>query len=103
MGRATDLFLIENESQLTNELRVVAVILKRNKAESLRSAGFTVDHDGGVDDLSVFGKETTHGIRRGLRRQASNEIPRVPQVLLAWNGAFRIDLCGNGLFVRSVG
>ena len=58
--RATDLFVIQNESQLANKLRVVAVILKCNEAESLGSASFTVDHNGGVDNLSELGKENTH-------------------------------------------
>ena len=64
---ATHLFLIKNESQLSNKLRVVAVILKGNKAESFGSTRFAVDHNRGVDDLSEFGKEDTHRICRGLR------------------------------------
>jgi hypothetical protein len=63
----TDLFLIKNKSHLSNELRVAAVILKGNKAESFRSARLTVDHDRGIDDFSKFGKESTHSFRRGLR------------------------------------
>ena len=65
---ATHLFLVKNKPQLSNKLRVVAVILKGDKAESLRAARFAVDHNGGIDDLSKFGKENTHRIRRGLRR-----------------------------------
>lgn len=101
--RATDLFLIENEPQFANELRVVAVILKGDKAESLGSASFAVDHDCGIDDLSECGKESTHGIGRGLRRQTSDEIARVAQVFLAWDRAFRIDLCGFCFLVRNRG
>jgi len=63
-----NLFVIEDESQLANELRVVAVILKGDEAETLGSASLAIDHDGGVDDRSEFGKESPHGIGRALRR-----------------------------------
>ncbi len=64
---ATHLFLVKDKSQFSNKLRVVAVILKGDKAESFRSASFTVDHDRGIDDLSKVGKENTHRIRCRLR------------------------------------
>ncbi len=58
--RETHLLIIENEPQLPNELSVVAVIFKGDKAESFGPARLAVHHNRGVNDLSIFGKEGTH-------------------------------------------
>ena len=58
--RETHLLIIKNEPQLSNELTVVAVIFKRDKAKSLRPARLTVHHYRGVYHLSIFGKEGPH-------------------------------------------
>jgi len=87
-----DLLIIENEPQLAYELTVVTVIFKCDEAKSFRPARLAVHHNRGVYDLSKSGKEHAYRIRRRVRCQAANEIPRVSQVFLARNRAFRVDL-----------
>ncbi len=53
------LLVVKNESELSNELSVVAVIFKGDKVESL-AARLADHHYRGVNDLSIFGKEGTY-------------------------------------------